>query len=121
MVSSPRPTIAILCIFVEAIQQVHQLGRGTEKKKKVTKNDIKGGHAVEKVMSLTQILLCTFHSFFLGFSRSSDNITVSKKRSTSKKEPSSISAITIHNYHIWAKYYNCTTLSVWIVYIYMFV
>ena len=56
MVSSPGPNIAIPCIFVEAIQQVRQLGRGTEKKKKVTENDIKGGHAVKKVMSLTQIL-----------------------------------------------------------------
>ena len=40
------PTIAILCIFVEAIQQVRQLGRGREKAKKATENDI-GGLAVK--------------------------------------------------------------------------
>ena len=40
------PTIAILCIFVEAIQQVRQLGRGREKGKKATENDI-GGLAVK--------------------------------------------------------------------------
>ena len=34
------PTIAILCIFIESIQQVHHLGRKSEKKKKATENDI---------------------------------------------------------------------------------
>ena len=34
------PIIAMLCVFIETIQQVHQLGREREKTKKVTENDI---------------------------------------------------------------------------------
>ena len=41
------------------------------------------------LFSVTQSL------FFLGFSRSSDNITASNKESTSEEEPSSVSEITI--------------------------
>ena len=41
------------------------------------------------LFSVTQSL------FVLGFSRSPDNITASNKKSTSKKEPSSVSEITI--------------------------
>ena len=41
MVSLHRiPAIAILCIFIGAIQQVADLGRGWEKKKKATENYI---------------------------------------------------------------------------------
>ena len=41
MISSHRtPPEGILCIFIKAIQQVRQLGRGSESTKKAT-NDIK--------------------------------------------------------------------------------
>ena len=71
------------------------MGRGREQTKKTTTNDIKGGRAVKNicVTSFTQILLCTFfcNSIFilLGFSESSDNITVSNKKNTSKKDSAS--------------------------------
>ena len=51
--------------------------------------------------------------FLLGFSSSPGNITASIKTSTSKKVPISIPEIT----QIFAqKYYNSTTLSIWVVY-----
>ena len=58
-----------------------------------------GVRAVKQVMSLTQIILCTFSVtqslFVLGLWWSSDDITASIKQSSSKKEPTSVSEITI--------------------------
>ena len=45
------------------------------------------------------VLFSGTQSFLLGFSGSSDNITVSKKKSTSKKQPGIISEITISCLH----------------------
>ena len=45
------------------------------------------------------VLFSVTQSFLFCFSWSSDNITVSKKKSTSKKEPTSISEITISYLH----------------------
>ena len=99
MVPSHRiPTIAILCIFLGAIQQVHQVGREREKTKEATENDIERGRAVKKSdapHTNSSIFFFSVTQSFLGFSRSSDNIAVSKKKSTSKKESTSISEITI--------------------------
>ena len=54
MVSSHRiPTIVILCIVKGAFQQVGHLGRGREKTKKATENDIERRRVVKKLMSLT--------------------------------------------------------------------
>ena len=69
-------------------------------------------------MFLSQILLCTFSVtqslFLLGFSWSPDNITARNKKSTSKKEPTSVSEI---SYNVGKKYYNSTSnLSMWVVY-----
>ena len=103
MVSSQRiPTIAVLCIFKGTIQQVRHLGRGREMTKKATVNDIERRVCSQKSDVPHKILLRIFsvtQSFLLGFSWSSDNITVSKKKSTSKKEPTSIFEITISYLH----------------------
>ena len=104
MVSSHRiPTITILCIFIGAIQQVSQLGRGRENTKKATENDIERRACSQKklypshkfffvLFSVTQSL------FLLGLSWSPD-VTASIKKSTSKKQPTSISEITISYLH----------------------
>ena len=61
------PTIAILCIFVEAIQQVRQLGRGREKAKKATENDI-GGLAVKNWCLSHKFFYVVFNlSFFIAY------------------------------------------------------
>ena len=101
MVSSHSiPSIAILRIFLAAIQQTHQVGRGMEKTKKATENDIERKECSQK-SNAPHIISSMF--FFpqlnLGFSWSSDNITVSKKKSTSRKEPTSLSKITISYLH----------------------
>ena len=73
MVSSHRiPTIAILRIFIGAIKQARHLGRGTEKTKKATKLNL---------------------SF--SVSHEASDIIGSNKKSTSKKEPTSVSEIAI--------------------------
>ena len=49
MVSSHKiPTITILCIFIGTIQQVGFLGRGREKTKKATENDIESKACSQK-------------------------------------------------------------------------
>ena len=70
--------------------------------KKAKKMTYKGGSAVTKMISLTQIFLCTFfltQSFLLRFSWRFDNITVSNENSKSKKDPASVSEITISYLH----------------------
>ena len=50
-----------------------------------------------------------------SFSRSSENITASNKKSTFKKEPTSVSKITITITIIFEQnYHNSTTLSIWV-------
>ena len=59
----------------------------------------KRGSAIKTFMPLTQTFLYTFsetQSFLLGFTWSSGNITTSKIKSTSKKEPTNVSEITIY-------------------------
>ena len=98
MISSHRiPPILILCIGPFSKYVTLEWGEGGPKKQQ--KNGIEKKACSQKVMSLTQILLCTFSItqslFLIGFSRRSDNIKASNKKSTSKKEPSSASEITI--------------------------
>ena len=98
MISSHRiPPILILCIG--PFSKYVTLEWGEEGPKKQQKNGIEKKACSQKVITLTQILLCTFSMtqslFLLGFSWSSDNITASNKKSTSKKEPTSASEITI--------------------------
>ena len=111
------PHIAILCVFLGAIQQVRPLGRGgvnEESDKKWRRNE---GVQSKKwcpshkffyvLFSVTQSL------FLLGFSWSLDSITASNKKNTSKKEPTSVSEVTT----IFApKKFNSTNLSMWVVY-----
>ena len=52
-------------------------------------------HRIPLIAPIPPILFAVTKSFFLGSSRSSDNITASNKKSTSKKEPNSVSEITI--------------------------
>ena len=119
MISLHRiPHIAILCVFIEPIQQVRHLGRGG-----VNEGSNKKWHRKEGVQSKKW---CPSHKFFyvlfpvtqslflLGFSWSPDNITARNKKSTSKKEPTSVSEI---SYNVGKKYYNSTSnLSMWVVY-----
>ena len=95
LISHSIPSIAILCIFIGAIQQVRHLGREVdeENNKKWHRKEsvqLKRWHKFFYVLfSVTQSL------FLLGFSQSPNNITASNKKSTSKKKPSSVSEITI--------------------------
>ena len=62
----------------------------------------KGRRAVKQVMNPTKILPLHFfvtQSFFLSFSQNSDYTTASYIKSTSKKEPISVSEITISYLH----------------------
>ena len=73
MVASHRiPTIAILCIFIRAIQQVGSLGRRREKTKKATESDIERKACSEKSdvphTDSTMYFLYVTQSFLLGFS-----------------------------------------------------
>ena len=61
-----------------------------------------------ELFSVTQSL------FLLGFSRGPDHITASNKKKTPKNELSSVSEMTIQ--YLPKKYYNSTTLSLWVVY-----
>ena len=85
----------ILCIFLGVIQKARHLGRGKEQTKKAIKMTQKGGCAVKKVISFTQVILCTF------FCNSTfpDNITLINKKNTSKKEPAGMFQITISYLH----------------------
>ena len=91
------PTI-VICIFIGAIQQVRHLGRTVDEES--NKNDIEGKFCSQKLMSLTQIPLCTFsvtQSLFVLVSHKALIITTasSNKKSTSKKKPTSVSKITM--------------------------
>ena len=95
MISSQRTaTIAILCTFKRAIQQVRHLERGKKCTKKATKNDIERrarsqkGNVPHKDSSM--YFFSVTQSFRLGFWWGFDNITVSNKKSTSKKESTSV-------------------------------
>ena len=77
---------------IQAIEQVRHLRKGRELTKKATKNDMK-----EDMQSKN---LSPSHKFFYvffrpGFTWSSNDIIASHKKSTSKKEPTSVSEITI--------------------------
>ena len=80
MVSSQRiPTIAILCIFIGALQQVLQMGKRREKTKKATENHIESSTCSQKSdVPHTNSSMHRFpvtQSSLLGFSWNSDNIT----------------------------------------------
>ena len=109
MISSHRiPPIAILCIFIGAIQQVRHLKKVTKRTKRKLEESNKKWHRKQGVQSKKS---CPSHKFFyvlfsvtqslflLGFSSSPGNITASNKKSTSKKVPTSISEITIKYLH----------------------
>ena len=65
------------------------------------------------------VLFSVAQPFLVGFSWNSNGIKASNKESTSKNEPTSVSEITFA-YTIFAeKYYNPTTLSMWVVYKYI--
>ena len=98
------PPIAIPCIFVGAIHQVRHLGRGEG----VDEESNTKWYRKEGVQSKKW---CPWHVFFyvlffvtqslflLGFSWGPFNITAINKKSTSKKEPTSLSEITIKYLH----------------------
>ena len=104
MVSSHRiPTIAILCIFIGAIQQISQLGLRRENTKKATENVIERRACSQKKWCLSHKFFFALFSvtqslFLLGLSWNPD-IVASTKKSTSKKQPTSISEITISYLH----------------------
>ena len=96
------PPIAILCIFIGAIQQVRQLGRWVDKESNKKWNRKEGVQSKKRCPSLK--FFCVLFSvtqslFLLGFSSSSDNITASNKKSTSKKKSTSVSEISIYYLH----------------------
>ena len=77
---------------------ITSLRKGERVDKRATKMTQEGGRAVKNVMSLTKFFYVLFfvtQSFLLSFSWSPDNITASNKKSISKKEPTSVSEITI--------------------------
>ena len=79
------PTIAILCIFIGTIQQVCHVGENKESNKK-----LRGNWGVQSKKWCPShkfffVLFSVTQSFLLGFSWSSDNITVSKKKNTFKE------------------------------------
>ena len=102
MTSHTIPPIAILCIFIEAIQQVHHLERGVDEESN------KNWNRKEAVQSKKW---CPSHKFFdvlfsvtqplflLDFSWRFDNITANNKNSTSKKRPTNVSEITMKYLH----------------------
>ena len=103
MVSSRRiSSIAIFCTCHSA-STLHQVERGREKTTKVTENDIEWRACSQKSDAFhtnsSVFFFSVTQSFLLGFSWSSDDITVSKKKSPFKKEPTSISEITISYLH----------------------
>ena len=97
MTSSRR--IPLIEIYVASSHSASaSFGKGEELDEKSNKKAQKGERVVKKVISLTQISLCIFfcNSIFpSGFLISSDCITASDKKSTSKKEPASVSETTI--------------------------
>ena len=107
MISSHRiPSVAILWIFVGTIK--HKASTSLGKGKGVHEESNKKWHRKEGVHSKKW---CHSHKFFyvlfsvtqslflLGFSSSPGNITLSIKKSTSNKVPTSISEITIKYLH----------------------
>ena len=89
MISSHRiQPIAILCIFID-------------------EENNKKWHRKEDVQSkkwcpwhkFFYVLFCVTQTFLVGFSWSSDNITASNKKNTSRKEPTTVSEITIYYLH----------------------
>ena len=99
MVSSHRiPTIAILCIFIGPIQQIRHLGKEAWEDKESKRK----WHRMDSVQSkewcpshkFFYVLFSIIQSFLLGFPWNS-HIAESKKKTTSKKDPTSISDITI--------------------------
>ena len=87
--------------------RVHSASTSLGKGETVDKESNKKWHRKEGMQSKTwcpshkifYVLFSVTQSFFLVFSGSSDNNTVSKKTSTSKKEPTSMSEITISYLH----------------------
>ena len=84
-------------IFIGAIPQARHLESRRESTKKATKRH-RGRVQSRKWYpshKFFYILFSVTQSFLLGFSWSSDSITAINKKSTSKKEPTSVSEITI--------------------------
>ena len=72
-------------LFVRKVKSDEMEGADEKGNKKWYKKE--GVQPKKKMMSLAQILSCTFccnQSFLLGFSWKSDNITASNKKNTSK-------------------------------------
>ena len=83
------PPISILCIFIGPIQLVRHLGKGREKE---TKSDIERRACSQKKW-------CPSHKFsYIHFSVT-DNLTANNKKSTSKKDATIVSEITIQYLH----------------------
>ena len=104
MISSQRTaTIAILCTFKRAIQQVRHLERGKKCTKKATKNDIERrarsqkGNVPHKDSSM--YFFSVTQSFRLGFWWGFDNITVSKKKRAHQRKSLPVYEITISYLH----------------------
>ena len=71
-------SIAILCIFID--EESNKKWHGKEGK-------------------FFHVIFCNTQSFFLGFSWSSNNITASNQKNTSRKASTSLSEITISCFH----------------------
>ena len=96
MVSSHRiPAIAILCIFIVGHSASMSLGKGEGEAEESNKNwHRKEGVQSKKWCPSRKFFYALFsgtQSFLLGLSWSSDNITVTNKKSTSKKQPTNAS------------------------------
>ena len=110
------PSIATLCIFIEAIHQLRHLGRGVVKK--ATKTEVERRACSQKVTLLSKILLCTFF-FNLSFIPSWFLIKLRQDYSEQQKEHIQEKAYQCiwNTYIIFPqKYYNSTTLPMWVVY-----
>ena len=101
MILSHRiPPIAVLCIFIGAIQQVGKLpgkGGGSRQRKpdkESQKNDVERSACSQKKWFFHELFFGTQLLFFHGFLWSS-YITARNKESTSKKESTSVSEITL--------------------------
>ena len=100
MISSQRiPPVGILCIFIGVIQQVCPLERegvNEESKWHNRKEGMWSKKARPSHKFFYVLFFVTESLLLLGFSWSTDNITASNKKNTSKKEPPSVSEITIY-------------------------
>ena len=96
------PPIAISCIFIGAIQQVRHYRRGVDEKSNKNWHRKESMHSKKWCPSrkFFYVLYSVTHFLFLhGFPQSSDGITSSNKKSTSKEMPTSV--FEIAEGHIW--------------------